>query len=213
MAQLEEAPQAEPIINASFHFQSRLKGEVEVQLFNDFYICVKERPLKRTRLFKLEVATLNPLAQKREELAIHWLAAAVIAGLGSAFFLYTLFAGGDLQMSLLGALLAAAGSAAFVALYFYSSERKWVVETRNALYPLVVIPFHKGQRKEAQTFVEALQQAIEKNVQRKCYSNEDLFAGELRMLRRLAKNRVLSATLYEQAKAHMMKSHGSATAA
>lgn len=206
--------QVEPTtINSSYRFHSRLKGEVEVELFNDFYIRVLERPLKRSREFKLEVATLNPLAQKKEELALHWLAAAVVSALGSAFFLYTMFSGGEPLTSLVGMLIAAAFSAAFTALFFYRSERKWVVETRNALYPLVVIPYHKGQQKEVQAFIESLQLAIERNVLKKRYSSADLFAGELRMLRRLAKNKVLSDTLYEQAKAHMMKSHGTATAA
>ena len=208
-----EPTNIEPTINASYRFQSRLKGEVEIDLFNDFYICVKEKPLKRTRQFKMELATLNPEAVKKEDLAFHWLAAAVIAGVGSIAFLYSLFSGGALLMSLLGAFITAGISAAFVGLFFYTSERKWVLETRNALYPLVVMPFHKHQQKEAQAFIEALQQAIEKNVNSKRYSSEDLFAGELRMLRRMAKNKILSETLYDQAKTHMMKSHGTASAA
>lgn len=204
---------SEPTINASFHFQSRLKGEVQVDLFNDYYICVKERPLKRTRQFRMELATLNPEAIRKEDLAYHWIVAAVIAGAGSAYFLYGLFSGGALLMSLLGSLISAGISGAFVALYFYTSERKWILETRNALYPLVVLPYNKRQSKEAQAFIETLQQAIEKNVSSKRYSSDDLFAGELRMLRRLAKDKILSETIYDQAKAHMMKSHGSASAA
>ena len=203
----------EPTINASYRFHSRLKGEVEVQLFNDFYIYVKEKPLKKTRHFRLEVATLNPKAEMKVDLAIHWLAASMIAALGSGFFLFTLFTGNALWMSLLGAVIAAGISAGFAALYFYTSQRKLIVETRNSLYPLVVLPFHKAQQKEAEAFIATLQQAIEKNVANKRYSSEDLFAGELRMLRRLANNKVLSDTLYAQAKAYMMKSHGSATAA
>jgi hypothetical protein len=205
--------QTAPTINSSYRFQSRLKGEVELQLFNDFYLSVKERPLQKTRKFKMEIATLNPKAVKKEELAVHWLAAAVIAALGGVFFLYTLFSGSELLMALVGTLIAAGISAAFTAMYFYHSERKWVVETRNALYPLVVVPYHKSQQKEAQAFIEALQQAIERNVSSKRYNSEDLFVGELRMLRRLTNNKILSDTLYNQAKTHMMKSHGSATAA
>lgn len=203
----------EPTINASYRFRSRLKGEVELQIFNDFYLCVKERPLKGKRQFKMEIATLNPLAVKSEELAVHWLAAAIIAGLGGCFFIYSLLTGSEPLMALLGVVIAAGISAAFTALYFYNSERKWIVETRNALYPLVTIPYHKRQEKEVWTFIESLQQAIERNVTSKRYNSEDLFVGELRMLRRLAKNKVLSETLYDQAKAYMMKCHGSATAA
>lgn len=203
----------EATVNASYHFQSRLKGEVDIEIFNDFYICLKERPLKKTRQFKMEVATLNPQAKKKEDLAVHWIVAAAIAAIGSCFFIYTLFTGNELWMSLLGALIAASISAVFTILYFYTSERKWVVETRNSLYPLVVVPYHKKQQKEAQAFIETLQQAIEKNVESKRYNSEDLFAGELRMLRRLTNNKILSGTLYDQAKAHMMRSHGTATAA
>lgn len=205
--------QLEPTINASYRFYSRLKGEVQLQLFNDFYLSVKERPLKNTRHFKMEIATLNPQAVKKEELAVHWLAAALIAALGSGFFLYTLFSGTELLMPLIGSLIAAGVSAAFTALFFYSSERKWVMETRNALYPLVVIPYHKSQQQEVLAFIESLQQAIERNVVSKRYNSEDLFVGELRMLRRLTNKKILSDTIYDQAKAHMMKSHGSATAA
>jgi hypothetical protein len=203
----------EPTINAHYRFHSRLKGEVELQIFNDFYLCVKERPLKKTRQFRMEIATLNPQAKKKDDLAIHWIAAAVIAGLGSVFFIYNLFTGSELLMPLLGILISAAISAAFTALFFYHSERKWVVETRNALCPLVVLPYHKSQQAEVEAFIKTLQQAIENNVTSKRYNSEDLFAGELRMLRRMAKNKVLSDTLYDQAKAYMMKSHGTATTA
>lgn len=201
----------EPTINARYRFHSRLKGEVELQIFNDFYLCVKERPLQGARQFKMEIATLNPLAIKSEELAVHWLAAALIAGLGGCFFIYSLFSGSEPLMSLLGMVIAAGISATFTALYFYHSKRKWIVETRNALYPLVSVPYHKHQEKEVWAFIESLQQAIERNVTSKRYNSEELFVGELRMLRRLAKNRVLSETLYDQAKAYMMKNHGNVT--
>lgn len=203
----------EPTINASYRFHSRLKGEVELQIFNDFYLSVKEHPLKKRRQFKMEIATLNPQAVKKEDLAIHWLVAAVIAGLGGVFFIYNLFTDNERLMPLFGILISVSVSAAFIALFFYQSERKWIVETRNALYPLVVVPYRKSQQKEVQTFIDTLQQAIERNVVSKRYNSEDLFVGELRMLRRLTNHKVLSNTLYGQAKAHMMKSHGTATAA
>lgn len=201
-----------PRINASYHFQSRLRGELEIELFNDFYLCVREKPLKRTRQFKIELATLKPEASKKVDLAVHWLVAAVLSALASAYFIYSLSSDGDLMMSLLGAAVTAA--VAILSLYLFSAatERKWILETRNALYPLIVIPFNKQKKKEAKTFVETLQHAIEKNVRAKHYTTDDLFAGELRMLRRLAKNKVLSEKLYDKAKSTMMKGHGTTTA-
>ncbi|MDH5785579.1 MAG: hypothetical protein OEZ16_08220 [Chromatiales bacterium] len=200
-------------INASFHFQSRLKGELLVELFNDIYINVIDRPLQRTRQFRLEVATLNPEAKHHLKLPYHWLIAALITAAVTAFMFHSLFSADPIQVALPGALGGTAICIAFFAMFIIGIERRWVIETRNALYPLIVIPYLGSQKKEAKLFITELQQAIEFNVQSKRYSNEDLFAGEMRMLRRLAKNKVLSETLYERAKAHMMRAHGSVTSA
>lgn len=198
--------------NAHYRFHSRLKGEVELELFNDFYLSVKERQLNRLRQYRLEIAPLDETPTRREELAVQWLAAAAISGTVGLLSLYSLFSANEIGMPLLGTFIFAGLSAAFTALYFYQSERKWVVVTRNARYPLVEIPYSKQQRQEAQAFVDTLQQAIEKNLRDKGYSNEALFAGELRMLRRLAKKNVLSETLYGRAKAYMMERHGQESA-
>lgn len=199
-------------VNASYHFTSRLKGTATFEQFNDYYLSVTERKLKRTRQFKIELATLNPEAKKTEKIAWHWLAAAIITALGGGLLIY-LSGADDILMALLGLAITALITALFSTLFFYHTQRQWVIETRSALYPLVVLPYHKHQQKEAAAFIKSLQQAIETNVSRKRYSSEDLFAGELRMLRRLSKNKVLSDALYEQAKSHMMKVHGNATAA
>ncbi len=197
------------VVNASYRFQSRRKGVVEIELFNGYYLCLKERILNNRRKFKIEVATLNPQARKKFSFSYHWLALAIIS---AAVAGYLATATGPM-FSPYEIPLAATISAAFLFLFVYTAERSWVVETRNSLYPLVVIPYNSKQQKEAKGFINELQEAIEKNVAEKGYRNTDLFAGEMRMLRRLANNGVLSDKLYNKAKSHMMKNHGAADSA
>lgn len=193
--------------NASYQFSDRVKGETKLELFNDHYLRVLSCRMKQKRDFKLEVATLNPEAKKIEDMAWHWLVASVLAFGAAIYFVYYLIASADAQdvITLLGStaglLLASAG---FALAFWISSERKWVFETRAAQYPLVTIPFRKNNRKEAGEFAELLQQAISATTDKKGYSRDDLFAGEMRMLRRLAKSGVISDSLYDSAKKHML---------
>jgi len=163
--------------------------------------------MKKQRDFKMEVATLDPEVQKIERLAWHWLVAAVLM-LGTAvYLLYYLFTSSDTNNTLavlggVGGLMLISVASAFA--FVLTSERKWVFQTRAARYPLVSIPFHKGNREEAAAFTQQLQQAIIATTNKKGYSNDDLFAGEMRMLRRLAKAGVISDSIYDSAKKHML---------
>lgn len=195
-------------INASYHFKSRLKGMVTVELFNNSYLNVEEKPLKSSRQFQLETVLLDSKAKKVEHLQLQWLVAAVIAALSGGFFIYALLTGEAALMSLLGLCITLALSALFVALYFYTSERKWILQTRHAHFPLLEIPYTKRQQAEAEQFIETIKQTITSRLEKKGYSSDDLFAGELRMLRRFREGGILDPTHYEQAKAYMMQRHG-----
>lgn len=196
---------------ASYTFTHRLKGETRLELFEQYYLQVHEKKLRRPREFKLELAILKPEPLHIQTYALHWLAAASTAGLSALYFIYLLFspANGDFLWPTLAAALAALLlSAIFGALFVMNSERKWVLETRAALYPLVEIPYRKKDRELAQGFAQELQAAIEMNIAEKGYNNEVLFAGEMRMLRRLAKHHILSLDTYDRAKKHMLESNG-----
>jgi hypothetical protein len=195
-------------VDHQYTFSHRLKGEVELSLFDKYFLKVRERKLKRERSFKLELAILNPEPRHIQDMAIHWLAAAIVAGLAGLAFLYYLFSGAgsdDLWGTLAAVAVAALLSAVFTTLFLYTSERKWVFETRASLYPLVEIPYRKKEHAQAKQFIEQLQAAIERNVEAKGYSADALFAGEMRMLRRLAKHKVLSIDTYDKAKKHMLE--------
>jgi len=194
-------------IQSQYSFSHRLKGEVTLSLFDKYYLQVKEKKLKKSREFKIELAILNPEAIHVRDNALHWLAAAIIAGLADVYFLYYLItSGGENLLNTLAAIAATSMLiAVFSVLFLYTSQRKWVLETRASLYPLIEIPYHKKDSEAAKQFVQQLQGAIRQNVSKKGYDNDTLFAGEMRMLRRLAKHKILSIDTYDKAKKHMLE--------
>lgn len=192
----------------SYLFTSRLKAETRLELFDKYYLAVSQKGHRGKRDFKLELATLNPEVRHVKEYGVHWLGAAGIASLAALYFLNAFLGAPNsnamhvtLGAGIGGALL----TALFIALFALSIKRKLVLETRTALHPLIEIPYHKRDKKRAEQFVTLLQGAIEQNITEKGYNNEHLFAGEMRMLRRLAKNRILTSNNYDRAKKQMLQ--------
>lgn len=197
--------------NTLYAYENRLKDETTLELFDKYYLSVYEKRLKRVRDYKLELAILNPEARHVRKFAFQWLAGAGIAGLAGLFLLNLLPGGPDQDNFWI--ILAATAAALlltvlFIGLFAQSANRKWIFETRAAHYPLVEIPYHSKDKKQAQQFVKMLEDAIENNISAKGYNNEHLFAGEMRMLRRLAKKQILSNNNYNKAKKHMLEKNG-----
>lgn len=193
---------------STYQFSNRFKAETRLELFDKYYLAVKERKLKKKRDFKLELAILHPEARHVKHAAIHWLGAASVAILAALYCINLLLntPDSDNLWPLLGATAGAVLlGGIFVSLFVMSIERKWVLETRIGHHPLIEIPYNSKNKKQAKQFVEMLQNSIEMNVAEKGYDNEHLFAGEMRMLRRLAKNRILSSSHYDRAKKQMLE--------
>lgn len=197
--------------STSYTYANRLKDETTLELFDKYYLAVKIKKLKRVRDFKLELAILNPEARHERKFAFNWLAAAGIAGL-AGFYLLSLLLNDmypDSFLTILAAtVVASLLTVIFAGLFALSANRKWVFETRAAHYPLVEIPYHNKDKKQVHQFVQMLEGAIEKNISAKGYNNEHLFAGEMRMLRRLANKQILSSNNYDRAKKQMLEKNG-----
>lgn len=193
----------------SYLYTNRLKAETRLELFDKYYLAVSEKRANKAREFKLELAILNPSVRHVREFSFHLLAAAGISAMAALYLLNIFFNAptGDPQLPIQGAG-AALLSLLFIILFAVSIKRKWVLETRAALHPLIEIPYHKKDKKQAGEFVRLLQKAIEENIAVKGYKREHLFAGEMRMLRRLAKTRVLSSSNYDRAKKQMLQNNG-----
>jgi hypothetical protein len=201
--------------NAKYRFSNRFQGSHRFELFNDHYLSIHSKLGMRPVEYRLEIATLRPEAMRVERLAWFWLVTTVLILAACSFLGFTIvsqpemvdlrIAGGAIAVL---ALLASYCSAVFLR----KSERFWVFETRAAHYPLITIPYDRKCGDEATTFVVKLEKAIRATTEQKGYNRDDLFAGEMRMLRRLAKSGVLSSDMYDTAKKSMLGEHQMVTA-
>jgi hypothetical protein len=201
--------------NAKYRFSNRFQGKHRFELFNDHYLSIRSKLGLRPVKYRLEVATLHPEAKRIERPAWFWLATTVLILAACAFLGFTIVTrpeAVDLRVAggAIAVLLLLAGYCA--AVFMRKSERLWVFETRAAHYPLISIPYDRKCSHAATVFVVQLEKAIKATTEQKGYDKDDLFAGEMRMLRRLAKSGVLSDDMYDTAKKSMLGEHQMVTA-
>jgi len=203
------------VSNAKYRFSNRFQGEHRFELFNDHYLSVRSKLGLRPSEFKLEIATLRPEAIQIERPAWSWLLTSLFMLAAGGFLAFTIFATPEAVDPLvaggaIAVLLLLAGYCG--AVFLRKSERLWIFETRASHYPLINIPYDRTRRGEAAAFAKRLEQAIRETTEQKGYNKDDLFAGEMRMLRRLAKSGVLSDDMYDTAKKNMLGDHQMVTA-
>ncbi len=197
----------EIVSNAKYRFSNRLKGKHRFELFNEHYLSVRSKNGIRSIEYRLEVAPLKPKAKRVDRLAWFWLITS-LSMLGCAGFLgYTLayeYEVVDLRIGIAIIAVLFLLSAYCAVVFLRKSEHQWVFATREAGYPLVNIPYNRASRSEAAAFASRLEKAIRETTAHRCYNQKELFAGEMRMLRRLAKSGILSDGIYNSAKKQML---------
>jgi hypothetical protein len=201
--------------NAKYRFSNRFQGKHRLELFNDHYLSVRSKTGLHDANYRLEVATLLPEGKRIERPAWFWLATTLLILAVSVFLGFTFIVNPeaiDLRIAVgsIAVLLLLAGYS--FAVFRRKSELLWVFETRSARYPLINIPYDRKCSDQATFFVVQLEKAIKQTTEQKQYNQDDLFAGEMRMLRRLAKSGVLSEDMYDTAKKNMLGDHQMVTA-
>ncbi len=194
--------------DAEFTLEDSLKREsLSVEIFNGHYLNYQRRRFRRTISYSVDLATLSPEVGWEEDICWHWVLASAIMFVPGIGFLIRLL--GELNVRTFAEL----GLAVFVFLllgslallmFYIKSHRKFVIRTRYAEFPLIEIQYlrHRdGERLKA--FVELLQARIRATVAERGLSEGELKAGEVRMLRRMARKQVISDYYYESAKSHI----------
>ncbi len=183
-------------------------GERRFQLRDDRYLFIQVKGVKKEKNFQIDLMALNPKSKHKLTIAWRWLLATGITLLtlflalhimphffGIALDAYALPF--TISLSLLAFIFAVVGiSASYRELIFVSCFGK---------HPLVRLLTNKPDRKTFQDFTRHLENCIEKLSQHVRLDTQRRLAGEIKMLRRLAKNGVLSIKDYENLKAHLFK--------
>mgnify|MGYP006909079993 CR=1 FL=1 len=193
-------------VNIRYRQPDIFKGERRFTVFNGRYIRVQRKRFKREVDYTIDLAALSPEGKDSYTLNRHLLIASAVSLLAFIILLYTLlahFAAHVAIYTLPAAILTFLLAISFGALAVYTFEHKYVFVSRQAEVPLVEFRVRKGDA-AYRAFVEDLKRYIHKHAERARLSPQDLRAGEIRTLRRMSSEGVLSTIDYETARTRLL---------
>lgn len=191
-------------INMSCHQVEMFKRERYFELYNEKYLRVVKKNGKGKKEFSIELISLSPDSARAFKIAWRWFAATIGFLVISASVIYYLVQHFSWENALylipicLLSLLLAVGS---VYLLLLISEHKQIFYTTYGDFPLVEILAGKPDKKSFNNFVGELNKKINTVLGNNTISTKNLQAGEMKMLRRLSAEGILSRDEYDQAKA------------
>jgi hypothetical protein len=193
-------------VNIRYRQPDIFNGERRFTVFNERYIRVRRKRFKRELDYTIDLAALCPEGSPSYSIARHWLIASAVALLAFIILLYTLLAHFDARVAtytLPAAVVTFLLALGFGALAAYTFEHKYVFTSRQANIPLVELRVRKDDP-AYRYFVEELERYIQKHEERAGLSPQDLRAGEIRTLRRMSTEGLLSTIVYEEARTRLL---------
>lgn len=192
-------------IDFEFEQSNKMRGfNNKLTLFNGAH-CYQliHNKHQRKYKFRLSIHFLNPLPVRQHKIAWKWLIAAIPFFLLSAIMIYAgLFSDTFKPSTYFLTILIAVFSALLICvlLTIQRSYDKWIFVSDCGKVNLIELLSNQPDPETFKTFVERLTLQIRKAKLTRNLSQSDLLAGELRELRRLKDETVISNEEYENAK-------------
>ncbi|VAW93291.1 hypothetical protein MNBD_GAMMA21-943 [hydrothermal vent metagenome] len=188
--------------NASLEQQGRLGPVRQFQIVNGKEIRIKIKNKARQQSYAVQLLALADKGHLRIHIAWHWLILIVICGLsligyylGKVIFEFSLAA---YEFSITAGL-GLTGLLALV-LFLLNISRKRVFVSRYAKVDLFEILISNPDYRSYKTFLDTLSGNLQKARQFWDLKPEHQIAGEMRMLRRLASQGIITESVYQKAK-------------
>jgi hypothetical protein len=183
-------------------------GERRFELKDGRYLFVDVKQLKRNKTYQLDLVALEPKSKFGFRINWPWLVAAAVVMLVHYFLLQLLphlfqISLDDYAFPLTLGLTSLAFIFLIVFIATSSIERVFVASNTN--FPLIRLLVGKPDRKSYRAFLAQLETSIKSVSENIHLDKQQLLAGELRMMRRLTKNAILTEKQYEHIKARLMK--------
>ena len=196
--------------DASFEFRQEdvLRRERRFELFDEHFVRVTQTRKKQDVDYTIDLLALAPGSERTIHFNWKWLLGACLALAVCAAATYALFRHPSAQRVLYIAPLLLIGLAAALGAFyqfFATSQRCQVFASRYAGVPLIEVLVNRPDAARFKAFIQDLEIRIELIGQRSHLSENDLKAGEMRMLRRLAGRGVIADKAYDHAKALILQ--------
>lgn len=162
---------------------------------------------RNKQIYKIDLLALRAPSERLVSIAWKWWLIS-LGGFVTTVILVLLLAYFQLGISaVIVALLGVMGSTALAALAWKKGTRKQVFYSRHSNVPLVSLHLGVPNKAEFQKFVSQMEEQIEALQQQFNLSRDQELAGELRTLRRLSSDGVISMDEYENSKEVLFQKH------
>lgn len=186
--------------------RNSLGFDIQIKLLDGRELQVVSKGKKIKRAYSVDILSLQDKSKKTFFIAWKWLIA------GISFFLFTLLMLkvlpaylGDNKNLYLGIILLAGvlgGILCFVQFWKHTSKKQ-IFHSRNAHIPIIELNAGKPSKESFSAFVNAIEQRIKKFRDHMNIAEDKQLIGEVKMLRRLSDDGVISKKDYETAKAKL----------
>ena len=196
-----------PGINASLEQRGKLGYIKEVQIHDGQEILVNLIAGKKKKSYKVHLLALANKGKSKFNISWPWLwcilICIVVLGIFSVVKQYISLENQLLELAIYFAC--AAGIILGLVMLALKFSLKRIYFSRIANIPILDIEINKPNRKSYKSFVSALEQHINKMQAAYNLKADQQLAGEIRMLRRLSQDGIVSQAAYDKAKGKLFK--------
>ncbi|MFV1982737.1 MAG: hypothetical protein ACC657_04290 [Thiohalomonadales bacterium] len=188
---------------SKLHQNKLFYGKNNFEIKPGKYISVEQSKTRKKIKFCIDLMTLSPDSRIQTNLAWHWLVAIMISLLAIVIFLSIpqLISDKiipDYKKYIIIILVSL--FIFFTILFIFFSNRKCIFRTRHAKLPIIEILISNPNKNSCNSFIDGLENEIIITTENRKLNKKQQRAGELKTLRRLSEQGVISKNEYEESK-------------
>lgn len=193
-------------LSPAFVQENRLKGTMsKFELYNKTYLFQTRRHYRDQApcKYRINLAWLDPKPETVQVIAWNWVSAALATAIWATVFFYVAYFT-DLKIEYVesAGVLMSTLTVISLCLFFYYSEHKLVFNSYLSNVPLIEIDLNKPDKLNFDTFVHDIRSGIYAGWQNK--DIQQMLVGEIRELRRLRDEGILSEDTYLRARTEIL---------
>lgn len=196
--------------NDKYEKRDWLKGDCELEIFNDLYLRVRRQHRGKSQDYKLNLATLSPEFELVTKLSWSCLVLGLLFAIASVaviIFFYREPAVEILPLALQLFTLSMSITLLFAIQFLAKSSRQAIFFTRFSGYPLIEVIWFRDSAETFESFTKTMKVYIELANSGNKLNDNALRAGEMKMLRRLIGHGVVTERDYQEAKHAILDSY------
>ena len=181
---------------------------VKIQLLNGRELHVEKKTKPHRTKYIIDLLALEDTSKQKTILGWKWFVAGLASILSMVLCLTFLPVLNESMINLAATYIAGLGvGASCFYMAYKGTSRKQIFFSRKANVPLIELATNNPSKKEFSAFINKLEECIGSSREGLRISIKNQLAGEMKMLRRLSEEGVVSESVYKKAKAGLLKQH------